>query len=139
MTRQEAQRLVNQEHALLDVGFTRDEAEQLRRISMTLHRWSEHECNGTIQREGENGDGAPYAYNPDTGRKGGKVADRERGALERLKTILGARNARFAPPRRVSAYVQGDPRGCALYILRPGDVPAGADDSAYYSRGIAVY
>jgi hypothetical protein len=29
--------------------------------------------------------------------------------------------------------------GAALYILRPGDVTAGADIDAYYSRGIAVY
>ncbi len=36
-------------------------------------------------------------------------------------------------------YVQGDPRGCALYILRPGDVPEGAEVDRYYSRGIAVY
>ena len=34
---------------------------------------------------------------------------------------------------------QGDPRGCALYILRPGDVPAGEAADAYYSRGLAVY
>ena len=36
------------------------------------------------------------------------------------------------------AYVQKDPRGAALHILRPGDVPAGEDVSSYYSRGIAV-
>jgi hypothetical protein len=39
----------------------------------------------------------------------------------------------------LTAYVQTDPRGAALYVLRPGDVPDGADVSAYYSRGIAVY
>ena len=42
-------------------------------------------------------------------------------------------------PPKLSAYIQGDPRGAALYILRPGDVPAGEDPDAYYSRGIAVY
>lgn len=35
-------------------------------------------------------------------------------------------------------YVQGDPRGCALYILRPGDVPEGSTPDCCYSRGIAV-
>jgi len=35
--------------------------------------------------------------------------------------------------------VQGDPRGCALYILRPDDIPAGADVASCYTRGIAVY
>ena len=32
-----------------------------------------------------------------------------------------------------------DPRGAALYLLRPGDVPVGQDASAYYSRGVVVY
>jgi hypothetical protein len=31
------------------------------------------------------------------------------------------------------------PRGAALYILKPGDVPEGEDVSAWYSRGVAVY
>ena len=39
----------------------------------------------------------------------------------------------------LSSYVQGDPRGAALYILRPGDVPEGASVDSYYNRGIAVY
>ena len=43
--------------------------------------------------------------------------------------------------RRISMtpYVQGDPRGCALYILRPNDVPTGKDADAYYSRGVPVF
>lgn len=48
----------------------------------------------------------------------------------------------FAPmpvPSSLSYYIQTDPRGCALYILRPGDVPDGADAGSYYSRGIAIY
>jgi len=36
-------------------------------------------------------------------------------------------------------YIQTDPRGAALYILRPGDVPPGEDPAAYYSKGICVY
>ena len=76
------------------------------------------------------------------------LPDRERGALKRLARIMD----RYAP---LSFYVQGDsrhvlssawqvcrnciPRGAALYVLRPGDVPAGEDPSCYYSRGIAVY
>ena len=39
----------------------------------------------------------------------------------------------------VAAYIQGDPRGAALYILRPGDVPDGADAASYYNRGVCVY
>ena len=37
------------------------------------------------------------------------------------------------------AYVQTDPRGAALYILRPGDVPDGKDPASYYSRGVCVW
>lgn len=159
MTRREAERLTHQQNTLMSLGFTREEAEALRRISMTLHCWAEHECNGTIQREGENGDGRPRAYNPNTGRMYGYVPDRERGALKRLQTIIDTRNARVTSPNSADAernihaacaartcghdtlsyYVQGDPRGCALYILRPGDVPDGQRADGYYSRGIAIY
>ncbi len=143
MTKQEAIRQTHQENALLSLGFTRDEAEALRRISMTLHRWAEHECNGAIQRDGENGDGDPFWYNTNTGRKFGRVPDRERGAMKRLERIVSERNKRAVLPdtskTAIGYYVQGDPRGCALYILRPGDVPEGKTADGYYSRGIAVY
>lgn len=68
MTRKEAVRQTHQENTLMALGFTADEAAALRRISMTLHRWAEHECNGNIERDGENSDGAPYWSNPNTGR-----------------------------------------------------------------------
>lgn len=128
----------------------RSDAESLRRISMTLHRWHELECgdsndyaswcivrgevpheNGFVYRD----NGKPYfevhSYNGaltyyDT------IPDRESGAKRRLAKIM----ARYPS---LSWYIQGDPRGCALYILRPGDVPAGESADAYYSRGIAVY
>ncbi len=60
------------------------------------------------------------------------LPDRERGAKHRLARIM----KRYPT---LSAYIQTDPRGCALYILRPGDVPEGKEVSCYYSRGIAVY
>jgi hypothetical protein len=41
--------------------------------------------------------------------------------------------------KKLSSYIQTDPRGAALYIIRPGDVPEGGDVNAYYSRGICVY
>ncbi len=117
---------------LVACGISRDDAAKLRRISLTLHSWHEHECNGTIQRDGDNGDGAPFWYNPNTGNRIGPAYDRERGALKRLAAIM-------ASYPTLSPYVQGDPRGCALYILRPGDVPQGQHAESYYSRGIAVY
>lgn len=114
------------------IGISINDAIALQRISRTLHIWHEHECNGFIQRDGDAGDGVPYWYSQGFSRKLYRAQDRERGALKRLGKIM----ARYPELR---AYVQGDPRGCALYLLRPNDVPAGKDADAYYSRGIPVY
>lgn len=112
----------------------RTDAESLRRISMTLHRWHELECNGEMERGTVSG--RPYyCYTDHNGHRRQSdrpIPDREAGALARLAKIM----ARYPS---LSSYVQTDPRGCALYILRPGDVPAGQDVSAYYSRGVAVH
>jgi hypothetical protein len=148
MTRKEAERLARQSEVLRSLGFTSEEAEQLRRISMTLHRWHERECgdgNGCIERDETTG--KAYWLNSHT-MKRSAVADREKGALKRLAAILGQRKGRpavvngrlnAAPAGKLTAYIQTDPRGAALYIIRPSDVPAGADVSAHYNRGICVY
>lgn len=119
---------------LMGAGISEGDAFALRRIAMTLHRWAEAECNGEIERPFEPNDMTPHRmYDTQTGgRKGYKIADREAGALRRLAKIM-------AKYPGWQAYHQGDPRGASLYILRPGDVPEGADRDAYYSRGIAVY
>jgi ribosomal protein L37E len=69
---------------------------------------------------------------------GGKWIDRkepcrdmEKAARKRVANVLQGKSG-------LSAYIQGDPRGCALYILREGDVPEGKEPCAYYSRGIPV-
>lgn len=145
MTKQEAMRQTHQEDALIGLGFTNAEAEQLRRISMTLHRWHERECgtdNGCIERDETTN--KTYWLNSMSGRRY-PIPDRETGARKRLERIVQARNQRYASadpatgPNKVRHYIQGDPRGAALYILRPGDVPDGADINSYYSRGIVVY
>ncbi len=127
---------------LINAGISFEHAQELRRISMTLHRWHELECGdsnnyaswcivrgkktGNIFEHDDNG--RPYlerhihssgavAYD--------WMADRERGALKRLATIM-------ANYPKLTAYVQGDPRGAALYI---GE---GLTDSNY-NNGIAVY
>lgn len=135
MNREEAMRQTHQENVLTALGFTRAESDALRRISMTLRRWFERECNGEIQR-GDDGIARGYRVNarfldPNDPRYWYRVQDRETGALKRLQKIVAGKN--------VSTYVQRDPRGAALYILRPGDVPPGADASAHYNRGICVY
>lgn len=129
--------------ALTSAGIAYDDAVALRRISMTLHRWHELECGTgegqttySVERDGDEPDSRPYMrvqYPTATGYVDRRhpIADRETGARKRLKKIM----ARYPS---LSAYVQGDPRGAALYILRPGDVPAGEDVGAYYSRGLVV-
>ncbi len=146
-------------------GISWEDATALRRISMTLHRWHELECGDSdkyvsmclVRGEKHKDSLAPRGYvfnHNDDGRpflekhfrryEGGKdtiryelIPDRERGALKRLAKIMACYPG-FA------SYVQGDPRGCALYILRPGDLNTlesgdGSDISSCYTRGIAVY
>ena len=155
MNRKEAIRQTEQQRTLEALGFTRGETEALRRISMTLHRWYELECGdgrGHIERDEKTG--IPYYHDDlhsylqaNDPRAWRRVADREKGALRRLGHIVGLRNTRVwgassAPAVRdiaVKPYIQTDPRGAALYILRPGDVPDGKSADSYYSRGICVY
>lgn len=114
----------------LDISL--DDAMALRRIAMTLHHWHELECgmdHGCIERDETTG--KAYWLNSHSMRRS-PIADRENGARKRLGAIM----SRYPT---LTAYVQGDPRGAALYILRPGDVPDGADVDGYYSRGVAVY
>lgn len=137
----EQARIMNQ---LMQLGVTSDHYEQLRRISMTLRRWFELECGDSndhaswaIERDGDEDDSPPYMVRHIHMRDAGKpirtrIADRETGARKRLAKIM-------ASYPTLSAYVQTDPRGAALYILKPGDVPEGGDASGYYSRGIAIY
>ena len=137
MNKREAERLNSQESMLLTLGFTMTEAETLRRISMTLNRWYEKECGsewGSLERDETTG--IPYMVNATTGRRF-KTPDRERGAEKRLCAIMDARNGRSIEP--LTSYLQTDPRGAALYLLRPGDVPEGEDPSNLYSRGICIY
>lgn len=144
MTRKEAMRQTHQENSLMSLGISREHAEQLRRISMTLQRWHELECGTgegqvtrSIERDGENGDGKPFLRIQYPSRNGYvdrryPTPDRETGARKRLARIMSNYPT-------LQAYVQGDPRGAALYILRPGDVPKGQDANSYYTRGIVVY
>jgi hypothetical protein len=149
MTKAESLRRFNLErYLILSLGFTADEAAALRRISLTLRRWHELECGtdgGCIERN--EATGKPY-WLTDSGRRW-TVADRETGALRRLRKIMHDVNERRfvgdaastldAHCDDLSAYVQTDPRGAALYILRPGDVPAGIKPESCYSNGVCVY
>lgn len=121
---------------LVRTGISPDDAHALRRIAMTLHRWSELECgseHGCIERNETTG--RPFwtsAYTTRMATVRHYIADREAGALKRLAKIM-------AKYPTLKSYIQGDPRGASLYILRPGDVPEGCEAESYYSRGLAVF
>lgn len=66
-TKRELEQRAQYYQALQSLGFTHEECEQLRRISMTLHRWHEMECgddNGCIEREEQTN--KPYWLNSRT-------------------------------------------------------------------------
>ena len=127
---------------LCDAGILRDDAISLRRIAMTLHSWHELECGRAdykivISVERDESTGKTYIRIQsgcgDRFRDNRyPTPDRESAALRRLESIM-------AQYPTLSSYVQGDPRGATLYILRPGDVPAGESPNAFYNRGVAVY
>lgn len=120
MTRKQLERYNQIRDALPELSS--EEIDILLRAEKTLSRWSELECNGTIQREEETG--IAYYYNDYTGRKGSRAPDREKGALKRIEAICTAHGLHY--------YHQTDPRGCALYIGRE-PLP---DNN--YTRGIAI-
>ena len=123
---------------LNNLGFTFEEALKLRRISITLSRWAEAECNGEIQRDEQTG--KPRRYYGQCMDHSYPCADREKGALKRLEKIVEGRNQRerHTSTGIVSAYHQTDPRGCSLYIIKQDDL-SGLPIDQVYNRGVAVF
>ena len=131
MTRREAMELTAQQNRLMEVGISREDAETLHRISMTLRRWFERECgidNGCIERDETTY--KPYWLNSMT-MKRYPIADRETGAYKRLAAVMAKYPA-------LTYYVQGDPRGCSLYILTADQLDSRYSIDSIYTRGIAV-
>ena len=110
------------------LGISSEHADILRRAQLTLRTWGERECNGEIERDEKTG--KTYTYNQFNSRRY-RTRDNETGALRRVDDVMT-----HYPD--LLAYHQGDPRGCALYIVKKSDIPEGADIGAYYSRGYAV-
>jgi len=124
------------------VGFTTEETETLLKAERALQRWAELECGTcddrrTVSVERDEITGKPFRrvqFHSYAGKwvdRREPCRDMEAAALRRVAAIAAAHPG-------LSFYHQGDPRGCALYVLRPGDVPSGEDANAYYSRGVAV-
>jgi len=122
MTKQE--KLQRYFDSMARYGVSYEDAAKLRRIEMTLHRWAELECGDSneyaswaIERDEETE--KPYMVrriHSDGRMYRNRIADKESGALRRLGRIMAAY------PDLVS-YHQGDPRSCALYIIRKSDLP----------------
>lgn len=103
-----------------NAGLSYADAEQLRRDAQRLHRISEHECNGYLERVEDDGrtdhrgrpmvKGAVYAVSNINGPgplRYYRVADRETPARERIE-IIGTKVGAIE--------FQGDPRGWPVHI-----------------------
>ena len=107
------------------------EINTLRRAEITLQRWAEQECGDSndfaswaIERDEETGIPYRVTYPHKGGTRRYRVADKEAGALKRVKAICAAHNLHF--------FHQTDPRGCALYISTEPMTDSN------YSNGFAV-
>lgn len=119
--------------SLENAGISKEDSRALRRISITLNNWYSLECGtdaGYIARDEETK--RPFLFKEYKGKVyKHSIKDMEAGAIKRLNTIM----VRYP---ELAAYIQGDPRGASLYILRPGDIPEGKETNSYYSNGIAL-
>ncbi len=114
----------------IGASATFDQANDLRRAEITLHRWAEEECGDSnnyaswaVERDEKTG--APYrvTYPHNGPERRVRIADREKGALVRVARICAELGLHY--------WHQTDPRGCALYV---SNEPLTDTD---YTRGIA--
>ena len=112
-------------HRLGRVGInaTFEQADILRRAELTLTRCHERECgdgsNYYLERDDETG--KTYNVHIDTGKRS-RCPDRETGAIRRI--------AEVCEPNGLHYYVQGDPRGAALWVS------ADSLSDTDYTRGV---
>ena len=136
MTKREKQRIFELQSKLCDLGFSYEETDALRRISMTLSRWAERECNGEVEVDD---DAKAYSVNQGGAWNNWKITrypvpNREAGAKRRLAKIM-ANHPDF------TYYHQTDPRGAALYLVNKAQslYSLKTIDSNYNQIGICVY
>lgn len=98
------------------------------KIEKTLSRWHERECN-----EIEYIDDLPFrVIHTASGQKiSHRVPNRGAAARKRLEKVMTENYPNLA------AYIQTDPRGCALYLYEKNAIKAPID-SCYSSVGVAV-
>ena len=142
MNKQQASNYVRLVNTLAAHGLSEAEVSALLRCERTLQRWSERECGDgsdwAIERE-ETADGAegrPFlVYH---GQRFGEPFRDRRYPIRDLERSALARAEKIAKAHGLTVFRQGDPRGCGLYLIRPGDVPAGQCVTGCYHRGVAV-
>jgi hypothetical protein len=167
MTKQERADKNRVDASLIALGFSKDECNKLRRISNTLRRWYELNCNEDM-RQGFMRDGILVdCANPEECKRlgqtcktyitkyatmrGGKdftfaIRNNETAAIKRLDAMISKNNA--AGKTLVAYYLQTDPRGAALYVIpmsryedycgQTNRKPDGKFDAIYTSVGICV-
>lgn len=109
-----------------------DDIAKLLRIEEKLRRWHELRCGidaGHVEEIGSEGSGKWEFVN----RHGHRSPIRDAG-----KQARKALNAFTAENPDLIFYVQADPRGCALYLLKKSQVDSGEDVNAVYNRGVAI-
>ena len=118
---------IDQYRKIMDMaalGLTADEIVKLEAIERGLRRWFTMECNGEVQRD-------ETTMKPHWGGKPNcPVQDMERINQKRLEKIQAAH-------RDLWFYIQGDPRGGALYVGKKKDMDM-RNLSSLYNRGICV-
>ena len=139
-TSRQSELLFRCDRAREDLGLSCVDYGRLARLNKLIKYWVEEECNGTIQwDEDEKGNPiSPYRYNQLTGRKEGSIQDRYSKYLKECENILDKYN-----PNKLEAtlklYIQGDPRGCHVWIYKASDDPEGRGICIYNSIGTACY
>jgi len=121
------------------MGFNTQEVTTLLRIEKTLGRWAGKECgngNDFASWHIERDEVSQVPYLVTIPNRGGatrktKIADKEKGALDRLGKMMETRP-------NLLAYHQTDPRGCSLYIVEKDAIKQGEKVDCVYNRGMAV-
>jgi len=124
------------DHAKENLGISSTDYKRLARLNKLIKSWIEEECNGTIQwAEDEDFNPTyPYYFNPLTGRRSDPIDDRYSKYLRECESILEKYKS-----NDLKLYLQGDPRGCQVWIYRAADDPTNRISSNYNAIGIACY
>ena len=110
-------RMENYGH-IISAGITPKDADELQRISRSLHRLDEKSCNGY------------QTYGGEWDEAGEKKAEKREERIE-------AKGKAIAEKYGFLFYHQSDPRGWSVYLVKPEELNGYSLDSNY-SRGLAI-